>query len=415
MKYLILCGDGMADFPLEALGGQTPLAYAATPAMDRMAAEGFCGDFTPIPDGMPAGSDIGNLSLFGYDPRQSFTGRAPIEAANQGIPLADNQVCFRCNFVTLRDGVMASFTAGHITTDESRRLIDHLNASFSMAGIRFFPGVQYRNLAVVDAESPEELDALKAMATTPPHNIPDQLVDAHLPAGKACERIRAYMTHSEGLLEGHETNAARLAAGKPPATSIWLWGQGVAPTMESYAQRFNRTGSVISAVDVVKGIGVCAGLTIAHVPGATGYIDTDYEGKIQAALTALETQDMAYVHVEAPDETAHEGRTDLKVRAIEDFDARIVAPAMAFARERGDVRVLVAPDHVTAISTKAHAGGPVPFVVAGAGVEASGRSGYHEEAGRTSGVLIDPGFELIRSFLSGAPLSAAAYAGAART
>lgn len=405
MKYIILVPDGMADFPLDELAGQTPLSHANTPAMDALAQAGIVGEFTPIPDGFPPGSDIGNLSMFGYDPGAAFTGRAPIEAANKGIEIGPDEVCFRCNLVTLRDGVMVNFTAGHISSEEASELIAALNEAFENDPITYYAGVQYRNLCVVkDAVAP--LDQLRALETTPPHNISDEPVAGYLPAGAGADVIRGFMTKSQAVLANHPINKRRLENNEPPATSVWLWGQGVAPTIESYRNLFDRTGAVISAVDLVKGIGVCAGLDVIDVKGATGYLDTNYEGKVQAAIDALATRDFVYVHIEAPDETAHEGRTDLKLQAIEDFDERVAAPTWDYACQQGDVRVLVAPDHITALSTKTHAGGPVPFVVAGAGVTGNGLPAYSEFTGKESGLLVDPGYLLIRSFLSGAPLEA---------
>lgn len=405
MKYMCLIGDGMADFPLEDQGGRTPLELASTPALDTLAREGLAGLFCPIPDDLPPGSDIGNLSLFGYDPHATFTGRAPLEAANQGITLSADQVAFRCNLVTLEDGAMRSFTSGHISSEEAAQLIEALNAGLADGALRFHPGVSYRHLAVV-TEGAVSADALTATACTPPHDISDRPYAPHLPAGAAGDFLNDLMRRSVPLLDGHPVNRARIDRGKPPATSIWLWGQGKAPTMETYAARFGLTGAVISAVDLVRGIGVCAGLESLRVPGATGYLDTNYEGKVSAAFDALERHDFVYLHVEAPDETSHEGRADLKVRAIEDFDARVVAPCLAHARERGDLRILAAPDHITAISTKTHAGGPVPFAVWGPGVSGNGAAAYTERAAAATGVLVSAGHRVVEAVLRNAALDA---------
>lgn len=394
MKYLVLIGDGMADFPLEELGGRTPVEAAATPAMDDIARSGITGLFNPIPDGLPPGSDIGNLSLFGYDPRETFSGRAPIEAARQGILLAENEVAFRCNLVTLGDGVMKSFTSGHISSEEAAQLIAALNENLSDLPVKFHSGVSYRHLAIVSAPN-GSVESLATVTCTPPHDISEKPYEPHLPQGDASDLVRELMQRSRAVLKGHPVNEARLANGKPAATSIWLWGQGRTPRMNSYKERFGLTGAVISAVDLVKGIGVCAGLEIIDVPGATGYLDTNYEGKVQAGLEALERLDFAYIHLEAPDETAHEGKTDLKIQAIEDFDRRVVAPCLEFARKRGDVRVLVAPDHVTAISTRTHAGGPVPFAMCGPGIEPCGATAYSEKDAAATGIHITEGHQLL--------------------
>ncbi len=398
MKYLFLIGDGMADFPLDELDGCTPLEAAATPAMDTIVRRGLTGLFCPIPEGQPPGSDVGNLSLFGYDPAAAYTGRAPLEAARQGIALADSQVAFRCNLVTLADGRMKSFTSDHISTPEAAELIDALNSAFSDSSIRFYPGVSYRHLTVV---SPREVapEDLSATVCVPPHDISDQAYEPHLPAGPAGPFLRQLMERSQAALDGHPVNRARLAAGKLPTTSIWLWGQGRPPAMASYGELFGLTGAVISAVDLVKGIGVYAGLRIVDVVGATGYLDTNYAGKVAAAFDALRDMDFVYLHVEAPDETAHEGRVDLKIKAIEDFDREVVGACLQRAGA-DPVRILVAPDHVTAIRTKTHAAGPVPFALCGPGVSAQGRSAYSEaEAARTN-ICILPGHLLPRCVLT---------------
>jgi len=403
LRYLVLLGDGMADFPLDELGGRTPLEAASTPAMDEVARTGMSGLFCPIPDNLPPGSDIGNLALFGYNPNETFTGRAPLEAANQGITLSDNEVAFRCNLVSLGDGVMKDFSSGHITTEEATVLIGVLNKALAEYPVKFYPGVSYRHLAIVTGGA-ISVDDLARINCTPPHNIPDQPYADHLPSGPGSELINELIRRSQPLLEKHPINLERIAKGKAPATSAWLWGQGKAPALQTYRERFGITGAVISAVDLVNGIGVCAGLEVIRVPGATGYLDTNYEGKVQAALDSLGRHDFAFVHLEAPDETAHQGRTDLKLQAISDFDSRVVGPCLDFAKRQGDVRVLVAPDHVTAISTRTHAGGPVPFALCGPGIDHNGCTEYNERAAAERGVLFPDGYKLT-PFMLGQPLS----------
>lgn len=400
MKYLILLGDGMADWPLPEYDNRTPIEIAKTPAMDAVVTRGLTGQFCPIPEGLPPGSDIGNLSLFGYNPRAAFRGRAPIEAANQGIQLADNQVAYRCNLVNVQDGRMKDFTAGHIATEEAAEIIPVLNETLGREfPVRFHTGVSYRHLAIVDASEAATLDQMVRMECEPPHNITDQEVAPWLPRGDGAAMIHAMMARSREILPDLAVNKRRAADGKPPANSIWLWGQGKAPEMESYASRFGITGAVISAVDLVKGIGVCAGLDVINVPGATGWIDTNYEGKVQAGLKALDDHDFVYIHLEAPDETAHQGRADLKIQAIEDFDARIVAPCLAYLDSHPDLRILVAPDHFTTIQTKTHAGGPVPFALCGAGVRPDTNTVYSERAAAASGVLIEEGYTLVERLI----------------
>ncbi|HDP35491.1 MAG TPA: 2,3-bisphosphoglycerate-independent phosphoglycerate mutase, partial [Candidatus Hydrogenedentes bacterium] len=308
MKYIILLGDGMADHPLEACGGKTPLEAADTPNMDRVARTGCSGLFCPIPEGMPAGSDVGNISMFGYDPRVSFSGRAAIEAANQGIMLADNEVAFRCNLVTLADGIMRDFTSGHISTEEAHAIITTLNDTLARAfPITFHTGVSYRHTGVVKATADCSVDDLVNTVCEPPHNISDQQYEPYLPAGPAQQFLRGLMAASQKALAEHPVNQARRNAAKSAATSLWPWGQGKAPALESFKKKFGLTGAVVSAVDLVKGIGVCAGLEALSVPGATGWIDTNYEGKVDAALDALNRHDFVYLHLEAPDEAAHQG------------------------------------------------------------------------------------------------------------
>ena len=250
------------------------------------------------------------------------------------------------------------------------------------------------------------VDALVAMRCTPPHDISDQPYASSLPEGPAAETLESYRRRAAAVLEGHPANDARRAAGDPPATSIWLWGQGQRPSLQPYPERFGLTGTVVSAVDLVKGIGICAGLESPDIPGATGYLDTDYNAKVTTALQALETQDFVYLHVEAPDETGHEGRSDLKIQAIEDFDAKVVQPCLDAARSRGDCRVLIAPDHITAISTKTHAGGPVPFVLCGPGIEPNGADGYSEVAAEETGLLLERGHALVPAMIEAPSLSA---------
>jgi 2,3-bisphosphoglycerate-independent phosphoglycerate mutase len=400
VKYLILLGDGMADHPLDELSGRTPLEAAMTPNLDRIAEKGVSGLFCPIPEGLPAGSDVGNLSLFGYNPAGAFRGRAPIEAANQGIDLADDDVAFRCNLVTLEEGRMRDFTAGHISSEEAAEMIPHLNKTLGREfPVTFHAGVSYRHLAVFKTAAAEMLRNLVALECTPPHDITGREWADHLPEGGDSGLVRDMMARSRDALADHPVNLKRIAEGQLPATSIWLWGQGKAPEMESYADLYGLSGAVVSAVDLVKGIGKLAGLEVPNVPGATGWIDTDYEGKISAALSALDRHDFAYIHIEAPDETAHQGRIDLKIRAIEDFDRRIVGPALEYQETWPDTRILAAPDHFTLISTRTHAGGPVPFALCGPGIDPDTSIAYSEKAAAATGVCIREGYTLTQRML----------------
>ena len=407
MKFLVLLGDGMADFAIPELGGRTPLEAAKTPAMDEIARRGICALFTPIPDDLPAGSDIGNLSLFGYNPHETFTGRAPLEAAKQGILLDTNEVAFRCNLVTLENGAMRSFTSGHISTEEAAQIIPSLNEAFAGLPVRLHTGVSYRHLSIIKAGD-LSINELTQVECEPPHNITDKAYEPFVPGGRVGEFLRALMERSQAVLADHPVSRARRDRGDLAPTSVWLWGQGVSPNMRKFRDKFGIDGAVVSAVDLVNGIGVCAGLEVLQVPGATGYLDTNYEGKVSAALDALDRVDFVYVHLEAPDETSHEGKLDLKLRAIEDFDSRVVARCLEFALKRGDVRIVTAPDHITALSTKTHAGGPVPFALFGPGVVPDTTTVYSEPEAAKSGILFPNGYELVPTMIQSALIDTAA-------
>ena len=373
MKYAFLVGDGMADRPVAELGGRTPLEAAATPNMDKVAATGRLGLVRTVPEGLPPGSDVANMSLLGYDAAAHFQGRGPIEAASLGVVLAPNETAFRCNLVTLQGGLMADYSAGHIGTEESRLLVLDLEAALGRPGVRFHPGVSYRHLTVM-ADFPDGLDC------TPPHDITGRPWEPHLPRGAGREAVLELMERARAVLARHPVNARRAAAGKKPATDIWLWGQGRALTLATLKERYGLTGSVISAVDLVRGLGVLAGLEVRLVEGATGYLGTNYAGKVAAAKAALEAEDFVYLHVEAPDEMGHEGRADKKVQAIEEFDRFVVGEMLSWAEARGDVRVVVATDHETPVAIKTHAAGPVPYAVCGPGIAAGGAKAFSESA-----------------------------------
>ena len=399
MKHLVLLGDGMADFPLKELDGLTPIAAANTPAMDQAAREGVTGLFMPIPDAFPPGSDIGNLSVFGYDPHETFTGRAPLEAVNQNISIGPNQLVFRCNLVTIQDGRMKDFTADHISSEEAAELITSLNRSLGKDGLRFYPGVGYRHLLVMDA-TPETKGLFTALQCTPPHDISDQEIEPHYPSGERAADLIYLMERSRDILIDHPVNQNRETFAKLKATSIWLWGQGGAPKMQTYSERFDVSGAVISAVDLVNGIGKCAGLNVIPVEGATGYVDTNYAGKVAAAIKAFDTVDFVYLHIEAPDEASHEGDTALKIRAIEDFDAFVAKPCIEYAKDHGNCRVVIAPDHITSIESRTHAPGPVPFILYGPGITPNDRACYSEEEAAKAGVLYPDGHTLIPAMLT---------------
>ncbi len=400
MKYVILIGDGMSDEAIERLGGRTPLEYASTPNMDRVAGAGLYGLFATVPEGYKPGSDVANMSILGYAPALYYTGRAPLEAASIGVKLDGTDTAFRCNLVTLSEGepvVMADYSAGHITTEEASELIKTLDARCRGLGVRFYTGTSYRHLMVWEG-APEGL--YERLRTTPPHDISDREVAEYLPSGEGAERLRELMNLSQSILKDHPVNAGRRERGQNPATSIWLWGQGVAPSMPSFEERFGLRGGMISAVDLMKGIGVYAGLEVIDVPGVTGYIDTNYAGKVEAALKALEDKDLVCVHVEAPDEAGHQGSLEDKLRAIEDFDALVVGEVLK-GLSGSEFRVLVITDHPTPVELKTHTSAPVPFAIASGKALAEGadKRKFSEPGGAATGLLVKDCEEFIKGFL----------------
>ncbi len=386
MKYIILIGDGMADAPIERLGGKTPLQYAPTPVMDSLATCGRLGLFKSVPEGYPPGSDVANLSILGYNPEKYYTGRAPLEAASMGITLAPGEIAFRTNLVTLTEEngatIMGDYSAGHITTEEGADIIKSLDEGLCDRGVRFHPGKSYRHLMVWSGD-PDSLEF------TPPHDISDREIAPHLPKGQGSDFLLELMKASQEILKDHPVNLARIKDGKNPATSIWLWGHGSAPEMETIKERFGLDGSIISAVDLMNGIGVYAGLDVIEVPGVTGYIDTNYEGKASYALDALKEKDFICVHVEAPDEAGHQGDLDAKLKAITDFDRRIVGPIVEGAKAFGDFRVLVLPDHPTPVETKTHTSDPVPFVLFDTTAPGGPGSIFTEAEAASTGLVLD--------------------------
>lgn len=380
MKLVILLGDGMADHPIDALDGKTPLEAAETPNMDRIARAGRGGLATTVPAGMPPGSDVANLAVMGYDPKRYYSGRAPLEAAAMGVALGPQDVAFRCNLVNvdLEKGLMVDYSAGHISSEEGHELIASLQKAQPEA--RLYPGVSYRNLLVQD-----ENDGLAANCT-PPHDITGQPIDDHLPKGEGSAPLRELMASSVPILTSHPVNLQRAAEGKRPANMIWLWGQGKAPSMPRFREMWGIEGAVISAVDLLKGMGVYAGLEVIDVPGATGVLDTNYEGKVRACLDALDRVDFVYLHVEAPDEMSHDGKLDEKIEAIRRFDARVVGPVLAGLEKSGfDWRVMVLPDHPTPLSIRTHTAEPVPFAMMGSGIEPDEMKAFSEKEGARGG------------------------------
>jgi len=395
MKYLVLLGDGMADEPMDELGGLTPLEKAATPNMDRLAGAGTLGLAQTVPVGFHPGSDVANLSVFGYDPHSCYSGRSPLEAASMNVDLGPDDVAFRLNLVHLEPHFahlyMGDFSAGHIPTDQARQLIASLQEHLGDDRFSFHPGVSYRHLLVWKGGH----DKLQC---TPPHDISNQCVGDFLPRGDGAEELIHLTTQAQIVLANHPVNRQREEAGEVTANSIWLWGQGRAPHMAAYRELYGLEGAVISAVDLIKGIGVYAGLDVIEVPGATGYLDTNYLGKAEAALAALQEKDFVYLHVEAPDEAAHAGKLEAKIQAIEDFDAKVVGRVLEGLNGSGDYRLLVLPDHPTPVSKMTHTAEAVPFVLYDSGDPLGDEGAYSEKTAAASG-LVEVGHQLLTRLL----------------
>jgi 2,3-bisphosphoglycerate-independent phosphoglycerate mutase len=398
MKYVILLGDGMSDWPVPELGHKTPLQAAHTPHMDALARRGKTGQAHTIPEGMSTGSDVAALTILGYDTRHLYTGRSPLEAASIGIQLQPSDVAFRCNLVVLGEAegqrTMVDFSGGHITTEEARQLIDTLNAALGGDTFHFYSGVSYRHCLVWR-------DGPVGTKLTPPHDITGRPIAAYLPSGDGAAELQRMMDASQMLFRDHPINRHRSELGEPPISSIWLWGAGKRPQIPSFHERYGLSGAVISAVDLHKGLAIYAGLEPISVPGATGWLDTNYAGKVAYALKALDNKDFVFLHVEAPDEAGHQGDVRAKVQAIEDFDAKIVGPMLEGLRQHFDAyRVLLLPDHPTPIALKTHVREPVPIALYGSGVEPDAGQAYDESVREQGSLNVQHGTELMRILLS---------------
>lgn len=398
MKYIVMLGDGMADYPVEALDGKTPLEVAKKPNIDRLARGGRLGMVKTVPDGLKPGSDVANLSAMGYDPLKCYTGRSPLEAVSIGIQMDDTDVAFRCNLVTLFDDAeyaektMVDYSSGEITTAEAAELIRAVDEAFRTDEILFYPGISYRH-CMIWHQGPVGLNL------TPPHDISDRKITEYLPQNPV---ILDLMKRSYEILKDHPINQDRIARGLNPANSIWLWGEGTRPGVTGFEAAYGVKASVISAVDLIKGIGLCAGMKVIEVEGATGNIDTNFKGKGEAALkTLLEGQDLVYIHVEAPDECGHHGDLEGKIQAIERIDQDIVGPLLKGLEAAGeDYSILVMPDHPTPISIKTHISDPIPYLLyCSTDVTDSGIDTYTEKTGKSTGVYVEPGYLLMQQLL----------------
>lgn len=401
-KYIVLLGDGMADLPMDELGGKTVLEAARTPNMDSMAVNGVNGMTQTVPDGMNPGSDTANLSVFGYDPQKYYSGRAPLEAINMGIDLAPGDVAFRCNLVNASDDVMKDFTSDHIDSRLTEIVINEISENIKVPGIEFYPGVSYRNIMVW-----RNFPFHNLPETTPPHDIQGSGIIKYLPSGDGSDILRLIMAESKPVISGsHAVNEA-MKKFKGSPESVWLWGCGRRPAMDTLQDRFGISGYTISAVDLIHGIGKAAGLKPLEVPGLTGYLDTNYEGKANALLSAVGSCDYVFLHVEAPDESGHEGNMEHKLRAIEDFDARIVGPVLEGMKKYDDYVILLMPDHPTPLRVRTHTPDPVPFCLTGSGNlfaeerQKYNASAYNEKCAAGTGLYIEKAHTLIEIMIRG--------------
>ena len=386
----------MADYPVKDLGERTPLEAARTPNMDYIARYGRLGRIKTIPEKMSPASDVANLSIMGYDPQQFYTGRGPLEAANLGIDLADDDVAFRCNLITASGDTLTDYSAGHISSKEAEILIKFIDQSLGNEGIKFYGGVSYRHLMLVKRGAEQRLEDLKCR---PPHDIAGQSISENMPKGKNSAVLIKLIEDSRKILEKHEINQVRIDLKENPANMIWLWGQGKKPNMPKFMDKYGVEGSVICAVDLIKGLGKILGLKVINVPGATGYYDTDFLGKAKAALKSLEKSDFVFVHVEAPDEAGHNGDLREKINAIERFDQLVVRTILNAFKKKKNFRILVLPDHATPVSVKTHTSEAVLFGIFGKDITARGFLSYCEKEAEKSDFYFEKGHELMGYFI----------------
>lgn len=402
MKYLVMLCDGMADEPNEALGNSTPMEKANKPCMDGLAAKAEVGIVKTVAEGLKPGSDVANLSVLGYEPAVYYSGRSPLEAASIGIDLKDTDVTLRCNLVTLSDDedyenkTILDYCADDISSEEAKILIEYIQEKLGNDVFRFYPGVSYRHCLVWSNGNPHP------GVLTPPHDITGKVITDYIPKGEAVDELYDLMKKSYDLLKDHPVNQARIARGKRPANSIWLWGEGTKPLLDNFSEKFGIKGSMISAVDLLKGIAICAGMNSVDVDGATGYLDTNFDGKCKAAIEEFKNgADLVYVHVEAPDECGHRGEIENKVKAIEMIDEHILGPVVEFLKGYDDFAVLVCPDHPTPLSIRTHTSTPVPYLIYDSKNEInSGVKVFCEKEARETGNYIEKGFTMMNYFLT---------------
>lgn len=401
MKYVVVLGDGMADYGCPELEGKTPLQYASTPNMDAIASRGIVGLVKTVPEGFSPGSDVANLSVMGYDPKEYYTGRSPLEAVSMGVELKESDVAFRCNLVTLsdheeyRNKTMVDYSAGEISSAEAGELIEVVNLHLGGGGKIFYPGVSYRHLMVWE-------NGLTDTELTPPHDISGRRIGEYLPRGEGAGILLRMMEQSYQILDSNALNVSRKKKNINPGNSIWLWGQGKRPFLPKFKDKYGISGAVISAVDLIRGIGICAGLKVVNVPGATGNIHTNFRGKAEAALKALQDGiDFIYIHLEAPDEAGHQGDLGTKIKAIEEIDEKVLGTLLPGLEHFGDYRLMVLPDHPTPMRTRTHATDPVPFAVCEKGSKTLKKANYDESTASQSGAIIKEGHTLMDYFIKG--------------
>ena len=400
MKYIVLVGDGMADRPLSELDNRTPIEAARTPNMDYIVKHGQLGRAITIPNGMEPASDVANLSIIGYDPKKYYSGRGPLEAANMGVELDEFDIAFRCNLITVSGDIMADYSAGHISSKEAEILIKSLDGTLGGAHIKFYPGVSYRHLMVLKPDVKYSIEDFQKITCTPPHNILGKKISKNLPKGEKADFLIKLMNESRPILEKHEINRVRVDLKENPANMIWLWGHGSKPNMPSFYEKFGLTGSIISAVNLVNGIGKIIGLEPISVPGATGYYDTNYKGNVEYALNSLKDKDFVFVHVEAPDEAGHNGDVREKISAIENFDNLVVGTILKHFKDLKNFRILVLPDHATPISLRTHSDEPIPFAILGKGIKPDQFDAFSEKGAYESGLVFKSGSEIMNYLIN---------------
>lgn len=396
MKYIVLVADGMADYPIKELDNRTPLEVARTPNLDFIAQHGLLGRIKTIPNKMSPASDVANISILGYDPLINYTGRGPLEAANLGIDLEEEDIAFRCNLVTVLGDTLVDYSAGHISSKEAAILIKFIDQNLGNDRIKFYSGISYRHLMLIKKGALDNLDKLECK---PPHDITGRSILKNLPEGDSADIVIKLMQDSRKILENHEINQVRIDLKENPANMIWLWGQGKKPSLTKFFQKYGLSGSVISAVDLIKGLGKILGLDVINVPGATGYYDTDYEGKAKAALRSIEEKDFVFVHVEAADEASHNGDLREKILAIERFDQLVVGTILRLLKRKKNFRILVLPDHATPLSLRTHTADVVCFGIFGKDIMGRGFLKYSEKEAQKSDLYFEKGHELMEYFI----------------